>query len=219
VAANFDEQRLYPLLSDLIFHYRNLLAIRKEQANSQSAFPAKISKLDLQEFKVEYERIAEDPEYLEVILQILEFAIPRLEDEMRRGKELYDTVEDGLQIEPIGLVPLECDQGYLFLQASSNSEVRIYEYRITVFESHETAYRGIRTTYLKDFRPTLAKTFESCKLNLIRSFKHLPNPATWLITSRLDIPMEETLLPIAKRSLVRFLAMDRNNEAPQAGLA
>ena len=34
-------------------------------------FPAKISKLDLQEFKVEYERIAEDPEYLEVILQVV----------------------------------------------------------------------------------------------------------------------------------------------------
>ena len=71
VATNFDEQRLYPFLSDLTFHYRNLLAILKGQTDSQNAFPAKISKLDLKEFKVEYERIAEDPEYLEVILQVL----------------------------------------------------------------------------------------------------------------------------------------------------
>lgn len=138
---------------------------------------------------------------------------------MRQGKELYQTVEDGLQIEPIGLVPLVCDQGYRFLQTRSRVDARIYECRITVFESHETVHRGIRATYLRDFRPTLAKTFESRKLNLIRSLKHLLNPATWLVSSQMDIPMEETSLHIAKRSLVPFLELDRNNEAPQTGLA
>jgi hypothetical protein len=39
----------------------------------------------------------------------------------------------------------------------------------------------------------------------------LPNPATYVIESELDIPLEETLLPIARRSLVKYVASQLPN--------
>jgi len=48
-------------------------------------------------------------------------------------------------------------------------------------------------------------TYENIKLDLIRQHKNLPNPATFVIMSAFQFPLNETLLPIAKRSFVRFI--------------
>jgi hypothetical protein len=48
-------------------------------------------------------------------------------------------------------------------------------------------------------------TYENIKSELIRNRIMLPNPAVYAIESGLTYPIEETLLPIAKRSLVRYI--------------
>ena len=40
----------------------------------------------------------------------------------------------------------------------------------------------------------------------IKEKKELPNPAVYTINSTLSFPVDETLLPIAKRSLVRYIS-------------
>jgi hypothetical protein len=42
---------------------------------------------------------------------------------------------------------------------------------------------------------------------MIRYNKQLPNPAVYAIETILTFPLDETLLPIAKRSLVKFLSI------------
>jgi hypothetical protein len=49
-------------------------------------------------------------------------------------------------------------------------------------------------------------TYENIKSELIRHRTMLPNPAVYGIETDLRFPIEETLLPIAKRRLVRYLA-------------
>jgi hypothetical protein len=44
------------------------------------------------------------------------------------------------------------------------------------------------------------------KGTLIKEKKDLPNPAVYTISSDLSFPVEETLLPIAKRCLVRYIS-------------
>jgi hypothetical protein len=49
-------------------------------------------------------------------------------------------------------------------------------------------------------------TYESIKSELIWNRTVLPNPAVYGIETELRFPIEETLLPIAKRRLVKYLA-------------
>jgi hypothetical protein len=49
-------------------------------------------------------------------------------------------------------------------------------------------------------------TYENIKAELIKAKIDLPNPAVYSIETELKLPMEETLLPIAKRSLVRYIS-------------
>jgi Cu/Ag efflux pump CusA len=51
----------------------------------------------------------------------------------------------------------------------------------------------------------MVNTYQSIKASLIKNRTALPNPAVYAIETNLTYPIEETLLPVAKRSLVRYI--------------
>ena len=93
-----------------------------------------------------------------------------------------------------------------FLKMQSDSETKVYEYQVSIFENPEERFRGIHIHYMKSYEKSLLNTFESIKSDMIRYNSKLPNPATYVIEALLDIPFEETFLPVAKRVLVKRLA-------------
>lgn len=206
VAAHFDEDKLYPLLSDLVAHFRNLDALKKQQEEAADKFPKRLSKLDLEAMTLDFERMVQDGDCMETIRQVVDFAIPRIQAELGRGKELYDRVEAQMRIEPIGIVPVDTDDGYFFLHSEKETKTTVYRYTISLFEHGNAKYRGMRTRELSTRSLSLVQTFEAIKLDLVERFRDRPNPATWLVQTRFFWPMQETFLPVAKRSLVRHLA-------------
>jgi hypothetical protein len=52
----------------------------------------------------------------------------------------------------------------------------------------------------------MANTYEHIKLDLIKLRTDIQNPAVYSIETALKFPIEETLLPVAKRSLVRYIS-------------
>ena len=60
--------------------------------------------------------------------------------------------------------------------------------------------------FIDSYNKSIVNTFENIKLDIIRSIRTLPNPAVYSIFSPFTVPLNETLLPIAKRVLVRQLA-------------
>ena len=205
VSRHFDEQKLYPPLADLIAHYRNLMALKQNKERASEQFPKKIKRIDFDNFRIEYERLMHDADYLEEIEAMLDFALPLLNRHLQDGKEIYDFVESQTDIQPVGIMPLNTDEGYVLVVNGDESEVHAFGYEITIFSSAEEKYRAIQTNYLSAFSRRFSNTFESIKQDLLYSYRQLPNPATFAISSRHTFPLYETLLPIAKRRLVRFL--------------
>jgi len=206
VSRNFDAQKVYPFLSDLIFHYQNLVIFKEEKQKISGQFTQRIRKIDLDNFRIEYEKLMHNDEYMDEIETILAFAIPQIKVQMQNGRELYEFVEAKLKIEPIGIVPLQSDEGYLLLSNGRGVDTQVYNYQLTIFESASEKYRAIRTHYLRSYIRKITNTYEAIKLDLIRTNRALPNPATFLVRSEQAFPLQETLLPIAKRSLVRFIS-------------
>lgn len=206
VNSNFERNKLYPYFSQVIEHYKSALVVKENKKLLNNFFPSTISKIDAQNLNLEYKKITTDDKIMEEIDQIVNYSIGKFEFFLKEGKKIYDFIEEQLFLSPVGIVPLNCDFGYFFLQNGSSSETRIYEYQITVFESADEKYRGIHSTFIESCSRRLSNTFETIKANLIKTKKHLPNPATYVIQSELDLPIDETLLPIAKRSLVKYLS-------------
>lgn len=205
VSKNFNEQKLYPFLSDLLHHYRNLSDLKEKKIFVSNQFPSTLSKIDFEKFKLRYEKIVTDDDCMKEVENILDFAIPLMNEHLQEGKELYEFVETQISISPIGIHPLNKDFGYMLLTDGKKKEVMAYEYEVTLFESAEEKYRGIHTTYISNYNLSLTNSFENIKSDLQKTFQKFSNPATFAIECNMVFPLKETLLPIAKRSLVRYI--------------
>lgn len=202
----FTQSKLYPQLADIIFHYNNLLAFRDNKQFLQQQFPKRLTAINLQKLEILYEQLIADDELMEELETIIQFSLPQLNSTIKEGAEIYEYVADNLSIFPVGLVPLETAEGYLLLCDGRCSHTLVYTYRLTIFERHDEKFRGIHTQYVQEYKKDFVHTIGHIKTMLIRERNSLPNPAVYCVETPLVVPVDETLLPVAKRSLVKYIA-------------
>ncbi|OJJ17726.1 hypothetical protein BKI52_28090 [marine bacterium AO1-C] len=207
IKQQFDRVALYPYLSDLVFHYRNLLAIKENKEVLINNFPKSISKADLETLSIRYKKMVESDEIMEELESIIEYAVPQFKSILGEGKDLFEFIEENIEIIPIGITPLHHKEGYLFLQQKGQKDTQVYEYQISIFEKADEKYRGIHTTFLESITRGIGRTFEGLKMELVRKYQKLPNPATFLINSDIVCPVNATLLPVSKRMFIKYLAV------------
>ena len=202
----FNENKLYPQLADVIFHYNNLAAFRENKKFLQEQFPKKLTGVQIEKLQVLYEQMIEDGELMDELEDIINYSASKMKKAITNGTEIYEFVEEKLTIFPVGIIPLDINEGYFFLSEGNYSDTRVYQYRLSFFEKHDEKYRSIRTEFIDSWQRGMINTYENIKAELIRIKSELPNPAVYSIETELKFPVEETLLPIAKRSLVRYIS-------------
>ena len=203
VKDSFTRVELYPFLSDLVFHYRNLMSLKENKSMINDRFPKQISLEHLKNLELNYKQMIEDDAIMKEIESIIQFSIPQLKTFLDEGSFIYEYVQSKCEIAPIGLTSLYANEGYLFISQPPERETEVYRYQITIFDNSNEVLRGIHTKYVAKEEKTLTNTYEQMKLRLIREFTDLPNPATYLVLSKLKFPFTQTLMPVAKRLLVK----------------
>lgn len=205
VRKSFNKVELYPVLNELIQHYDNLNKLKEGKDSIESRFPKEVNGLDMTKLKIFYKQMLHDDEIMKELEDIVEYALPMFKGTLEEGKEIYEFVETQCEVTPIGLLPLYTDEGYFFL-GNATGELTVHRYQMMKFESPAQTYRGINTTLIDRINKGIGETFENLKLNLIRKFADLPNPATYLIQSKMMFPYQPTLVPIAKRLLIKHIS-------------
>jgi hypothetical protein len=205
VEREFEVQKLYPSLKELVLHYRQIMSLKGKKEEMVKSFPQKLKELDADNMHIVYEKIFQDSDLMQELECIINYSIPQFERYLAEGKKIYETIELQLNIFPVGVIPLKAKEGYIFIRDGKNADTQVYEYDITLFEQPEGKYRGIHTQYVKTCETGLSLTYQYIKLELIKEKQELPNPATYVIESELTLPLEETLLPIAKRRLLKYV--------------
>ena len=205
VRHNFSMNMLYPYLSDLVFHYRNLLQIQNNKKMIFEQFPKSISRADFEKLQLTYKKIIRDDDIMNELAEIIDFAISNFRHLLDEGKDIYEFVEENIEIIPIGLSPLYAKEGYLLVEEKKKAEMEIYRYQITLFENADEKFQGVHTHLIDIMEKSLNSTYENIKLLLMRKYRDLPNPATYLLSAKFEFPHSETLLPVAKRLLVKYI--------------
>ena len=206
VHEQFNRNKLYPHLSELVEHYNTMKEFLDNKQSLYSNFPERIKDFDSRRMQILYEKVMEDDKLMQEIGNILQYSLPQVKYQLNEGKEIYEFVEEQINISPIGIVPLYKDEGYFLLKGVQEKETRVFEYQCSIFENAVDRYRGIHISYLTTYTQSITNTFESMKKQLMKEFKKLPNPATFLVESDIEIPVKETLIPIASRMLVRYIS-------------
>jgi hypothetical protein len=206
VTKYFNENKLYPQLADIIFHYNNIIAFRENKKYLQEHFPKKMTGIQMEKLQLLYEQMIGDDELMQELEDIIHYSAGKMKGAIQNGTGIYEFVEDKIEIVPVGLVPLDTQEGYFFLSSGNEKSTGVYHYRLSIFEKHDEKYRSIRTLFIDNWKRSISSTYEHIKSELITRWKDLPNPAVYSIETTLRFPVDETILPIAKRRLVKYIS-------------
>jgi hypothetical protein len=206
VKHSFDRVELYPFLADLVFHYRNLLAVKENKTLIRESFPREISLEEFNKLELRYKELVEDDAIMNELESIIDFSLPQIKSYLQEGSVIYEYVESQCEIAPVGVTPLYANEGYLFVTLPPEKETSIYRYQVSIFEGSQDQLRSLNTELIERVEKHPLHTYERIKLELIRRFKGMPNPATYLILSKIRFPFTETLMPVAKRLFVKHIS-------------
>jgi len=206
VKNSFGKVELYPFLADLVFHYRNLQALKENKALIRDSFPKELSLEEFRKLELSYREMIEDDVVMGELESIINFALPQIKDSLQEGSIIYEYVESQCEISPVGVTPLYAKEGYLFVTQPPEKETNIYRYQMSIFEASQEQLRSLNTEFIERVEKNPSNTYERLKLELIRKFKDLPNPAAYLILARMKFPFAETLMPVAKRLFVKHIS-------------
>ena len=201
----FEAQRLYPAIDYLMEQYDYLIGLKTSLTLLENKLSKNVKHIDIHNYKIVYQSVSEDDKMIQELNAIIEFALPKVERLLEKGQRMIDTVEQNIEISPIGLTPLTCKEGYLFLSSFDDIKTKVYSYQLSLYENPKVNYRGVQTQFIDDYQNSITSTYESIKLDLIKNYKDLPNPATYLVVSEMDLPMEFTFLPVAKMKLSKMI--------------
>jgi len=199
--------KLYPVFSNLIEIKSILRGIIDSRSELESGFHKRLLRFDLKKKKPVYSN--EDIFNLDdnAIFDFINWSLPQIQDGLNEGKAIYDFVEENSTIRQVGIIPLYKNEGYLLIADYMNKSINVYRYEMVLFAATEEPLRTLRTKYLESYELcNLEILVKDIKLQLAKQFPELPNPAAYLFSSEIDFPFKETILPIAKRKLMKTLA-------------
>jgi len=205
VDKQFNFKELYPSLGELVEHYRSLKELKNQTDKLYHSFQEFATSIDFEKLKIHFKKKVMDDEVITELNKIMEFSIPQFETYLSKGKEIYEDIEDRIELSPIGLQPIEMRHGYVFFKLEPHQEYVIYSYQASIIEIYGESMQGIHFQYLSHQTSSIIKTPEHIKLELIKQNRDVPNPATYLALVKSKAPFEPTVLPITKRKLMQTI--------------
>lgn len=205
VEEKFKEQKLYPDLTELITHYKNLMALKQNTFSLENGFKKNIKSIDFNTQQFVYESTVNN-DLLNELKQIIEFSEPLLVQELQQGKSIFSFAEQHIAISHVGLVPIYKSEGYFLLQGFKEKQVLVYQYALTKINYINEQLVGLHCNYVTTYKLSLTQQVDTIKHELINENPVLPNPAVYYFKANVALPNDETFLPIAKRLLYQKLA-------------
>jgi hypothetical protein len=202
----FKKNIIYPDLGALVNLYGSLQQLTGRMNVVEQGMPRRLKEIDLQNRQLLYDIPALEEDQLLQVRELIDWAMPHIQETIEEGKTIFEFVEEQLHLGEVGIVPAYFEEGYLLVPNRLTSELYILQYSISLFTDVKERYRSLKTNLIKSIpNHSVYHSPHAIKLELMEENRNMPNPATFFCTVGLDLPFEQTLLPVAKRKLMRHL--------------
>jgi len=203
----FSGNIIYPHLRTLIDLHNALQVVIDNLDQMRTATPRKLKEIDLVQQALVYETMEMGSKELAFVEELIQWAIPHVRSAIDEGRTIFEFVDENLSLEEVGIIPSYVQEGYFIVPDRQGRKVHIMQYSLSIFTRAEERYRSLRTSTVKSIsHGQVDPSPQSIKLQLLEEHRELPNPATYLVDTFLEFPYQETLLPVAKRKLLRHLS-------------
>jgi len=206
VKNEFRQNRIYPYLGQLVELQRNLQALITQLQSMRNQMPKKIRRIDIDKKEIQYEPLLSEMADLSVVEDLIVWALPKIREAIEEGITIYEFVDQNMEVEEVGIHPEYVSEGYVFIPDNISMQLHLFRYEMSVYTGKDEKFRAIKTKLIRSVDKSKAEIVPgSVKLDLIREYQDLPNPATFSFHTSLDLPFRETLFPVARRKLMRCL--------------
>ena len=204
---DFAENRIYPHLGKLVSLYTSLRTIMERSESYRTSTTGEATGIDWEKGTLQYKWPELEEDDLSTVKELIEWALPRIQAAIEEGRTIYETVEENFEVETVGIVPSYVQEGYALVPDRETAHLHVLRYTVSIFTNEDEQYRTLKTEHCKSVpQSTVDKPPSTVKLELVEERTDLPNPATYMFNTDLAYPYESTLLPVAKRTLMRHLA-------------
>jgi hypothetical protein len=206
VRAAFSRNIIYPYLGELIDLYGTLQGLLQQFGDFKQRLKGDVRDVDLEAKTLVFDIADMGADRVAYLEELIDWALPRVQEAIEEGRTIFEFVDENLFVEEVGIVPSYVEEGYLIVPDRITHTVHILQYNLSIFTSAKERYRSLKTTHVKSLAQRgIYVSPHSIKLDLLAENRDLPNPATYFFATDLDFPFEPTMLPVAKRKLMRYL--------------
>jgi hypothetical protein len=205
IKKDFARTAIYPHLSELIALHGSLQKIQTQLSEIRDALPKEIDSIDLQAREVVHKDVPPDLGPVGSLNELITWALPLLRQTIEEGRTIFEFVDASLHIEQVGILPSYTAEGYFMVPDGEANELCVLRYTMSIVTRADERYRGLKTSLVKRLPDRKAVPPQHIKLDLTRERPDLPNPATYYLGTDINFPFEATVMPIAKRKLMRYL--------------
>ncbi|HET6569575.1 MAG TPA: hypothetical protein VFG50_16540 [Rhodothermales bacterium] len=206
VRRDFSNNIIYPHLGELVSLHQSLRQMAEQLRTFKEVLPRRIKNVDIDAGEITYEHVGVGSGQVSFIEDIIGWALPNIQSAIEEGRAIFEFVEESLHLEEVGIVPSFVEEGYLLVPDFRGRKLHVLRYDLSIFTQAEERYRTLRTTHVRSVPVgEIIPSPQSIKLDILEYDRSLPNPATYFFDTDLDFPFEQTMLPVAKRKLMRYL--------------
>jgi hypothetical protein len=207
----FNKKRLYPSFTNLLNITSQLQDIIEQKNNLEYKFSKKIKSFDFKNNKIIFESLENEQPEIDCLFELIDWSLPQLKSVIEEALVICEYVENNLKIEQVGILPIYKSEGYFIIPNNEFSSLQVHKFECSLFSSDDEKYRALKTKLLKTYDNNLIRSsLDNIKLELIKEYHDLPNPATFRCETELDFPFTETVFPIAKRKLMSAITQVQN---------
>lgn len=201
------KNKLYPALAELISIKNELELLVEQMSLFDPEFVLNLNFADFTEELPLANPVEYDVDALITVSNFINWALPEIKAAVDEGKAIFDFVDENITLHEVGIMPIYKNEGYFFIQDIKHDLMKIYRFEMSLFSTEENPLRTLKSKLVDLISlqaPETQSTFE-LKHSLVKKFKDLPNPSCYYFETSIDFPFAETVLPVAKRKLVRKL--------------
>ncbi|MBI1933242.1 MAG: hypothetical protein HYS24_11965 [Ignavibacteriales bacterium] len=203
------KNKLYPALAELISIKNELELLIEQMSLFDTEFILNLNFAEFFEnFELEQSTKFNDTD-LDIVADFIRWALPEIKNSIAEGKAIFDFVDENIILNEVGVMPKNRSEGYFMIQDLKHDLLKIYKFEMSLFSTADNPLRTLKSKLVDLISLQTSEAYNplDIKHNLIEKFPELQNPATYYFETSIDFPFVETILPVAKRKLVRTLAI------------
>lgn len=204
----FSQRKFFPYLDDVKRTLHNLDAYRTAKAQMTDGLKTDLLELDLRRLQMIRAALPDNSGIMATLDEIVNFAAQMLGGLYKEGTEILDQLSREVEITPLGIHGGALNPGFLFFRKPRSVRIYTYYFRLVRRPWSKESYKDVCTRYHSEIAAGPFDNLNAVKWDLMGREKGLGSkaPNAYLVHTDIQLPQYETLLPIAKRYLIKTAA-------------